>query len=490
MNLKTTLVGVSALALTACSNDTIKPPVSDGAEPPNILWIVAEDVSPWMAAYGDNTVATPALDKMAQEGVTLLNIFSPNPICSPTRSALMTGQFPTTIGVHNHRSSRDVRGRDKITLPEGQITLPEIFQNNGYATFNIGKDDYNFAYDRRALFSEGPNGVEGHIGGLKGPEFDWAALAAGKPFFGQIQLRGGKHNKLTSIKIDESKASLPPYYPDTKTQRKKFYDHYRAIVRTDHEVAAIFDQLEATGEADNTAVFFISDHGMGMLRHKQFIYDGGVHVPVFITFPNGKTFIQQNGAKRQDLMSLIDLSAAALEIADIPLPKYFEAQKIFNKNSPQRDYIPLSRDRADFTFDHIRGIRTKNFKYIRHKYPDTPYLLPSYRDRQGATKEYRALYKEGKLTAEQSVLMAPTRPAEELFDIKADPHEINNLASDPKYAKTLHKLSTTLDNWIAETGDKGQVEEGDEEIAVIVERWGKRCTDKRCLDYVAKQKNQ
>lgn len=490
MALKKLLLCGCFVALLACTDNKSITAYPDGSEPPNILWIVAEDISPWMAVYGDFTVNTPALDKMAQEGVTLLNIFSPNPICSPTRSALMTGQFPTTTGVHNHRSSRDVKGRDKITLPKDQMTLPEIFQKNGYATFNIGKDDYNFAYDRRALFSEGPDGVEGHIGGLMGPDFNWAELAEGKPFFGQIQLRGGKHNKLSSIKVDESKASLPPYYPDTATQRKKFYDHYRSIVRTDQEVADIFDKLEETGEANNTAVFFISDHGMGMLRHKQFIYDGGVHVPVFITFPDGKEFIRQNGSKREELMSLIDLSAAALEIAKIPMPKYFEAKTIFNADSQERDYIPLSRDRADYTFDHIRGIRTKKFKYIRHKFPNTPYLLPSYRDRQGATKEYRTLYEKGQLTAVQSVLMAPTRPAEELFDITADPHEIRNLAKDPEYAETLKNLRATLDDWISKTGDKGQFEESDEEIAVIVERWGKRCTDKRCVDYVSKNGNK
>lgn len=487
MTFKSLMIGTAALALAGCSGmqDTTLSN-SEKSEPPNVLWIVVEDVSPWMSAYGDNTVATPALDKMAADGVTLLNIFSPNPICSPTRSALMTGKFPTTNGVHNHRRSRDSKGRDAINIPEGELTLPEIFQENGYATFNMGKDDYNFVYDRRELFSEGPDGIEGHIGEWKGPAFDWTELAKGKPFFGQIQLKGGKHRKLDGIDVDETKATLPPYYPDTKTQRKKFYDHYKTIVKTDDEVAGILKQLEATGEADNTAVFFISDHGMGMLRHKQFIYDGGVHVPIFITFPKGKELIRQNGARREELMSLIDLSAAALEVADISVPDYFEARAIFGKNIDERKYVPLSRDRADYTFDHMRGIRTHDYSYIRHKFPDTPYLLPSYRDQQAATVEYKRLYKEGKLTPAQSVLMAPTRPAEELFDIKLDPHEINNLAKDPKYASVLKDMRNTLDTWIVESGDMGQVEETKTEIAAVVARWQEACVDWRCTDYVAK----
>ena len=486
MTFKSLMLGAGLLSLAACSGQTDPTATADKSDPPNILWIMVEDVSPWMSAYGDDTVETPALDKMAADGVTLMNVFAPNPICSPTRSALMTGKYPTTTGVHNHRRSRDTKGRDAINLPKGEPTLPEVFQQNGYATFNIGKDDYNFVYDRRALFSEGPDGIEGHIGEWKGPDFDWTKLAAGKPFFGQIQLKGGKHNGLDDIKVDESKATLPPYYPDTKKQRDKFYHHYKTIIKTDQEVTEILTKLETTGEADNTAVFFVSDHGMGMLRHKQFIYDGGVHVPIIISYPNGKDFIRQNGVKRQELMSLIDLSAAALEIADIPVPGFFEARPIFSKDAEARRFVPLSRDRADYTFEHMRGIRTANFKYIRHKNPQDPYMMPSYRDGQAVTKEYRKLYKAGKLTPAQAVLMAPTRPAEELFDIKTDPHEINNLADDPKYAGTLKEMRKTLDTWIKESGDKGQIEETETEIAAVVARWGEKCTDKRCVDYVAK----
>ena len=486
MKFKTLILGASALALMACSTQSETSSPVTNAQPPNVLWIVVEDVSPWMAAYGDHTVSTPTLDKMAEDGVTLLNVFSPNPICSPTRSALMTGKFPTTTGVHNHRRTRDSKGRDAIYLPEGELTLPEIFQQNGYATFNIGKDDYNFVYDRRGLYSEGPDDVEGHIGDRVGPKFDWPKLAAGKPFFGQIQLKGDKNKKLKGIEFDESKPEFPPYYPDTKTQRKKFNDSYRAIVKTDQEVAEILAKLEATGEADNTAVFFISDHGMGMLRHKQFIYDGGVHVPLFITYPKGQDFIRQNGARREELMSLIDVSAAALEVANIPVPKYFESRAILGKNIDERTFVPLSRDRADYTFDHMRGIRTHEFHYIRHKFPDTPYLLPSYRDEKAHTIEYRKLYAEGKLTPAQSVLMAPTRPAEELFDVKADPHQINNLASDPAYADALKDMRKTLDTWIVESGDKGQVEETETEIAAVVARWQEKCVDPRCVAYVKK----
>ena len=474
---------LSLPALVACSEATV--PTS--AERPNILWIVAEDVSPWMSMWGDNIAKTPTFDKMADEGVTLMQVYSPNPICSPTRSALMTGRWPTSDGVHNHRRSRDSKGRDAINLPKGNLTLPEIFQANGYETFNIGKDDYNFVYDRRELYSAGPDGVPGHIGELQGPDFNWVELAkSDKPFFGQIQLRGGKTRGKGNHKIDKKSVVVPPYYPDIPSVREKVENHYVSIVNTDKEVAKILKKLEETGEADNTAVFFISDHGMGGLRHKQFIYDGGIHVPIIVKWPDGTDTIQHFGKKREDMMSLIDLSAGALELANIKVPEYFEAKPIFSKKMKARSYVPLSRDRADYTFDQMRGVRTTDFKYIRHKFPDTAYLLPSYRDNLQVTKDLRRLYAEGKLTPEQSVLMAPTRPEEELFDLKKDPHEINNLAKDPKYAKKLAELSKILDDWIAETGDMGQLEETETEIAAVVARWQEDCTDPRCVAYVEK----
>ena len=467
--------------LAGCSPGSVEE-VAAVQDPPNILWIVPEDTSPWIAAYGDSTVATPTLDAMADEGVTFLKAFAANPICSPIRSALMTGRYPTSTGVHNHRRSRDVKGRDAIYLPEGHLTLPEIFRAHGYETFNIGKDDYNFVYDRSDLYSAG-EGEPGHIGELKGVPFNWTELAKGGPFFGQIQLRGGKVRGLDDIPVDSESIELPPYYPDSPSFRKQWADHYRTIINTDNEVAEILAQLEASGEADNTAVFFISDHGMMMLRHKQFVYDGGVHVPIIVTYPKGVDTIRHHGARREQLITTIDLSAASLELAGIPIPDYFEGRALFGESIEARDFVPLSRDRADFTFDQIRGVRTDRFKYIRNKYPDVPYMQSSYRDSWTATKDWFAMKESGELTEAQSLFVADTRPAEELYDLEVDPHEVNNLADDPEYADVLAGLSATLDAWIDEYGDKGQVEETETEIAAVVARWGEMCVDRRCVEY-------
>lgn len=452
---------------------------------PNILWIVAEDVSPWMPAFGDTTVATPAFDRMMEQGIVLTNAFAPNPICSPTRSSLMTGRYPTTDGTHHHRLSRDDQGRDAVFLPEWQKTLPELFQNNGYNTFNIGKDDYNFVYDRRSLYSHGPDAVDGHIGELIGPSFDWVSLAAEGPFFGQIQIDGGKTSKEIGNPTPPSDITLPPYYPDTQLFREYYARHYDAIKIADAEVAQILAQLEAAGLSDSTYVFFISDHGMLLLRHKQFLYDGGIHVPVFIMGPPGDERLRRFGQIRDELVSLIDLPATALDIAGIPIPDYMEGRSIVSQNYVPRSYVISSRDRADYTFDRIRSVRTERFKYIRNYFTDIPYMQAQYRDGWELTREYKSLHEEDILSEAEAALWSKTRPYEELYDLEADPHETVNLVEDPDFSSVKTRLAGLLDLWAEATGDKGLVEESDDAIGAVVSRWGARCIDHRCDRYRA-----
>ena len=159
--------------------------VSDAAEPsrPNILWLYVEDMNDWMGCYGDKLVKTPSIDSLAANGVRFDRAYMPAGVCSATRSALITGTMQTTFGIHNHRSSRDnSAGRfpslGMISLPENVLTVPELFRKAGYFTYNKGKDDYNFVYDRSRLYS-GAN--------------HWRSRKKGQPFFAQIQMKGGKN---------------------------------------------------------------------------------------------------------------------------------------------------------------------------------------------------------------------------------------------------------------------------------------------------------
>ena len=474
--LRNSCLGLAALFFLCPADATEK-------EAPNILWIIAEDISPWMPAYGDDTIPTPTFDKMIESGIVLRNAFAANPICSPSRSSLVTGRHPTTDGTHNHRSSRDPLGRDAVRLPAWQKTLPEIFREHGYQTFNIGKDDYNFVYDRRSLYSDGPDGVPGHLGALVGPDFDWIALAKDGPFFGQIQIAGGKSKKEIADPVSPAKVSVAPYYPDTAVVRRAYARHYDTIRITDNEIAEILQQLESAGLTNSTIVFYISDHGMLLLRHKQFLYDGGIHAPVIISGPGHAERLKSYGTYRDQLVSFIDLAPTALDLAGIPVPDYMEGRSLVAKNYVPRSFVVAARDRADYTFDRIRAIRTNRYKYIRNYFPDVPYMQPQYRDNWELAKEYRALQAAGKLNPLQAAFMSETRPPEELYDLAEDPHETRNLALEPRFAREKARLSGMLDLWIEETGDNGQMEESEEAVGAVVARWGASCVDRRCVEY-------
>ena len=203
--------------------------VTNAAAPakPNIVWIIVDDMSANLSCYGEKLIETPNVDRMAREGTRFAKAFTTAPVCSPSRSALITGMYQTTIGAQNHRSGR---GTEKIYLPDGVVPLPKLFQQAGYYTCiggaqpagkkaaakgkaggGLGKTDYNFEYDQ-AMY-DGP---------------DWAGRAAGQPFFMQVQLSGGKQrggsdgNAIALSKraaerfgaaVNPEDVTLPPYYP-------------------------------------------------------------------------------------------------------------------------------------------------------------------------------------------------------------------------------------------------------------------------------------
>ena len=341
-----------AFALTALA--------STAAEKPNILWIYTEDLSPWIGCYGDkiNPGKTPTIDALAENGVLLERCFTPAPVCSATRSALITGAMQTTSGTHNHRSSRSADAY--IELPKGWKTLPELMRANGYATMNRGKDDYNFHYNREDLYSigstESGNKRMAKPGGGKLSE-----LPKDKPFFAQIQLSGGKTNpKKATTRTTPKDITLPGYYPDTEVFRQIWANHFDTVRATDDAVKKVLAELAATGRADNTVVFFFSDHGNNTsVRHKQFCYEGGVHVPCIISGPG-----IAKSKRRSDLVSGLDISATTVALAGIKLPTWYEGNDLFAKVFTPREFVISARDRCDFTIDVTRTVRTEKFRYL------------------------------------------------------------------------------------------------------------------------------
>jgi len=459
------------------------------ADKPNILWIFSEDLSPYMGCYDDpiNKDHTPTIDKLAAEGVLFKQTFVPAPVCSACRSALITGVYQTTTGTHQHRSSRAPEGTidppSQIHLPEGMITIPEIMRNAGYYTFNQGKDDYNFHYDRRKLYSTGTKedykvGMNGWQGNLA---IDHKNFRVGnwknrtkkdQPWFGQITLLGGKANNRWVDKKDQlspNDVPLPPYFPDVPDHRKSWTAHYNAARGADNRVQQVIDELKADGELENTIIFFFSDHGNNhSLRHKQFCYDGGLHIPLIIHGSHPKL---QAGTVRDELVNGLDIPATTLALADVPRPDYLDGFDLFAETYKPRRFIISARDRCDYTIDRIRTVRTDRYRYIRNYFVDRPLLQAQYRDKHTTVKSLKQAKEEGKLTPYQENHWFGIRPTEELYDIKKDPHQIHNLALDHDYIQQLSTHRTILEQWIHDTNDQGQYPESAVQLKGTYDLW-------------------
>jgi arylsulfatase A-like enzyme len=438
---------------------------------PNILWIIIDDMSPNFSSYGETLINTPHVDKLASDGVMFTNAFVTAPVCSPNRSAFITGMYQTSIGAHHHRSGR---GQLKIHLPDGIRPIPGLFQEAGYYTAitgwpnrdrtTLGKTDYNFEWDK-AMYN--------------GP--DWSKRQPGQPFFAQIHLPGGKHRgrtlesfrkladrveDLLGSKTDPAKVKLPPYYPNDPVILEDWAAYLDAVRLTDKFVGDIIQRLKDEGDYENTVVLFMTDHGISHARGKQFLYDEGLHVPLVIAGPGIKA-----GQVRDDLVEHIDIAALSLGLAAIDIPDYMQAKDILSKDYKKRDTIFAARDRCDETVDHLRGLRTERYKYIRNFLPERTHLQPNlYKDRKDIIKALRSAHAAGSLNETQELLFAPIRPEEELYDLKNDPFEIHNLATDPEHQMILKNLRQRMDKWMKRTDDHGPESEAmfDSDMAVYL----------------------
>lgn len=437
------------------------------AKQPNILWIFIEDMSAWIDCYGDpvNKGKTPNIDALATEGVRFSRCYVPCPVCSPCRSAMITGAYQTTNGIHNHRSSRSEAGA--IHLPKGVTTVPQIFRKNGYATFNSGKEDYNFVFKKADLYS---------IEGRKRDLAAWRKLSGDKPWFGQIQLAGGKSNTgKWKNKVDPTSITPPPYFPNNELFRKWHAHHFDTVRQTDADTRKIMENLKTDGLLENTIVFWFTDHGNNhSVRAKQFCTEIGTHVPLIIHGPDKRL---QAGTLRQELTSTLDISATSLALAGIDIPDYFDGVDLFAKDFKARDYVISARDRCDYTIDYIRAVRTDKYRYIRNFLTDRPLLQPQYRDNRDYVQFLRTGHADGTLPKLTDEIFFGPRPPEELYDLSADPHEINNLAGDPMFADELKRHRQILTAWQKRTDDKGQYPESNAGLREVLNQWKAKCVN-------------
>lgn len=425
------------------------PGVSSAETPrPNIIWIIAEDMSCHFGYQGEKTVHTPNVDRLAREGVVFDSAYVTCPVCSPSRSSLITGMYQTTIGAHNHRS---FRGEIKNELPPPVRCVPEYFRDAGYVVCNgagadadaPGKTDYNFSYPK--------NLYDGA---------DWGDCPPERPIFMQYQLKGGKGRKApVATPVSPDAVTLPPYYPDDPVLRDDWAAYLNSVQTVDQEVGKILAHLEAKGRLQNAVVIFITDHGVSHARGKQFLYEEGTRIP-FIVWAPGRV---PGGTVRHEPVAHIDMAATSLALAGIAVPAHMESRPLFGAESHARDYVVSARDRCDETVEHLRSVRKGPYTYIRNGYPQRPHMQPNaYKDAKPIIKRMRELYAEGRLAGHpaERLFIAP-RPKEELYDRRTDPWELDNLAENPDHAETLAELRGILDAWIQTTGDRGQTPESE-----------------------------
>ena len=434
----------------------------------NILWIYLEDVSGWFSCYGEKLIKTPNIDRLAARGIRFDRFYTPAGVCSATRSAIIVGAMQTTFGIHNHRSGRSTfRGKnmgkafDDIRLPKGVEPLPVMMKKEGYFTFNqSGKDDYNFKWSASEFYS--PNSNKNY----------WRNRKPGQPFFGQIQLRGGKLGRRALKTVERAKVPVPPYYPDIPLVREEIAHHYDCLLKTDEQIGQILAELDKDGLTGSTLIFCFSDHGYKLHRHKQFLYEGGIRMPLIVAGPGIRP-----GQVRADLVSGIDIVPASLVAAGMNVPSHMEGKDFLAKDYQPRDFVTAARDRCDFTIERIRAVVTPRYKYLRNYLTDRPFMQPSYKDPWPVSKKFREMMVNGEMNEEQLIFFGSKKPLEELYDLQNDPHEIQNLANDPKHLKALDKHRRLLTEWIQNTGDQGQTTESDAGLIAALKRWGANCVN-------------
>ncbi len=426
---------------------------------PNILWFVVDDMSAQFSCYGESLIATPHVDRLAREGLRFTDAHVTAPVCSTCRSAFMTGMYQASVGVHHHRSGRDVA---RIELPSGMASLPVLFRNAGYYTCNgdglpdrggkrdRNKTDYNF-FPARDLYDS----------------TDWAGRKPGQPFFMQVQMAGGKLRGANAESfrkiqdrartvfgnvVDPAAVTLPSYYPRDPVLLRDWAAYMDSVRLTDHHVGQVIERLREEGVLEDTLVVFMTDHGISHARGKQFLYREGTHIPFVVRGPG-----VPQGVVRTDPIEHIDMAALSLAAAGIPVPGWMQGRDILAEDYQVRKAVFSARDRCDETVEMLRSVRTGSFLYIRNYHPFRPHLQPSrYKDGKAIVQRLRSLYHEDALSPMQrELLFQERRLGEELYDLRNDPDETRNRVGEAAYQKALEEMRVLLDAHLIRTRDTG-----------------------------------
>jgi N-sulfoglucosamine sulfohydrolase len=431
------------------------------AKQPNIVWITCEDMSPHLGSYGEKLAKTPNLDQLAKEGVRYTNAFSTAGVCAPSRAALITGCYQTSIGAMHMRTlaASAAIGKEayppgfhaySAVVPDGVRGFPEYLRKAGYYTTNNSKQDYQFDAPE-AIWNE--NSSKAHWRNRKNKS---------QPFFSIFNLMVTHESQVWSrnkepLLVDPKQVEVPPYYPDDSISRVTIARFLTNVMLMDKQVGEILQQLKDDGLYENTIVFFYSDHGDGMPYVKRELLDRGLRVPLIIKAP----FLKANSTDNQ-MLSFIDFAPTVLSLANISIPKSIEGQAFLGdqKVKTQRKYIYAARDRMDSEYDRVRAVNDGQFTYLRNYMPELPhYQQVQFRLQNPIMANLLKLKNEGRLNPSQMHWFTNSKPIEELYDYKNDPFEMDNLAENPKYAIKLKELRAAHLAWMKMYKDYAEIPE-------------------------------
>lgn len=434
------------------------PFVAHSAERPNILWLSAEDISPHLGCYGDPHAITPALDRLASEGVRYTHAFTTAGVCAPCRSGIITGMYQTSLGTHHMRC--------RAALPTYIQPFTKQLQDVGYYCTNNSKTDYQFTASKGTW-----DATSGKAHWKNRPD-------ESTPFFSVFNFTGchesgiaiaSKYKSVTSkLSLAERQdaaalTTLPPYYPDTPATREDWKRNYELITALDHWCHGHIQALKEAGLYENTIIFFWSDHGVGLPRGKRWLYDSGTHIPLIVRIPTNMRQPHQGipGTITDELISSIDLGPTVQRLAGVPTPKHVQGRAFLGKDlSSHREYVFAARDRMDERYDIIRMVRDKQYKYIRNYEPLKTFYQYMNTPEQGATMQaLRQGFLNDELSQHAASFFSPTKPIEELYDVSVDPHELKNLAASPAHQMILQRLRAAHIQWVTDTKDLGLIAE-------------------------------
>jgi N-sulfoglucosamine sulfohydrolase len=423
---------------------------------PNIVWIVCEDISPYLGCYGSSLVKTPHLNQLAAEGVRYTHVYTTAGVCAPSRSAIITGMYQTSVGTQHMRTLNGAAGAKyspvqdySAVIPAGVKCFPEYLRMAGYYCTNNEKQDYQFTAPV-TVWDE------------NGAAASWRNRPAAKPFFSVFNFFITHESQLfmrnsESLLVDTNKIEVPPFYPDTKTVRHDMARLFSNIERMDEQVGMLIKMLKDDGLYNNTYIFFYSDHGGALPWMKREVLERGIHIPFIIHFPHAKAA----GRVNNKMISSVDFGPTVLSLAGVKIPPYMQGSAFlgYQKTKTQRKYIYAARDRMDTEYDRVRAVRDKRYEYLYNYNPDKPYYQNiEYRLNIPMLKEFLQLRDESKLNAVQ-LSWFKQKPAEELYDIEKDPHQLHNLAMDITYKSKLTELRNAFKQWTNKSGDMGGIPE-------------------------------